>query len=144
MLHGTCTWVLYMYVGVCDKWNVCCSLQNKYQEVDSKYKDAMVTNAQLYTDKTQLVYHVESLKDKWVQGEMYVCMYVHCNIVLIEAPCAYMYTCTVDALHLLMCCTCCCLLCIWYMYILCPSMPQQFKCTHHHQAIGGPGDAVTY
>ena len=38
--------------------------QNKYQEVDSKYKDAMVTNAQLYTDKTQLVYHVESLKDK--------------------------------------------------------------------------------
>ncbi|KAL5496992.1 hypothetical protein EMCRGX_G013374 [Ephydatia muelleri] len=38
--------------------------QSKYQEVESKYKDAMVTNAQLYTDKTQLVYHVESLKDK--------------------------------------------------------------------------------
>lgn len=38
--------------------------QGKYQEVESKYKDAMVTSAQLYNDKTQLVYHVESLKDK--------------------------------------------------------------------------------
>lgn len=56
-----CTLVIFCHM-------FCCSLQSKYQEVESKYKDAMVTNAQLYTDKTQLVYHVESLKDKWVQG----------------------------------------------------------------------------
>lgn len=38
--------------------------QEKYDEVDSKYKDAMVSNAQLYNEKNALYYTVDNLKDR--------------------------------------------------------------------------------
>ena len=40
------------------------SLQSKYRDLDNKYKDAMVSNAQLYNEKNTLYYTVDSLKDK--------------------------------------------------------------------------------
>lgn len=33
--------------------------------MEQKYKDAMVSNAQLYNEKTTLFYQVDALKDKW-------------------------------------------------------------------------------
>ena len=38
--------------------------QEKYQDVEAKYKESMVANAQLYNEKTVLVYQVEGLKDR--------------------------------------------------------------------------------
>ncbi len=38
--------------------------QGKFYDIDEKYKDSMVANAQLYNDKTALVYQVEELKDR--------------------------------------------------------------------------------
>ena len=40
--------------------------QEKFQEVESRYKESMVSNAQLYNEKTALVYQVEVLKDRCV------------------------------------------------------------------------------
>ncbi len=40
--------------------------QDKYHDADSKYKDSMLANAQLYNEKTALVYQVEVLKDRLV------------------------------------------------------------------------------
>ena len=39
-------------------------LQEKFHDVEEKYKEAMVSSAQLYNEKTALVYQVESLKDR--------------------------------------------------------------------------------
>lgn len=38
--------------------------QDKFHEVDRHLKDSMLSNAQLYNEKTALVYQVESLKDR--------------------------------------------------------------------------------
>lgn len=38
--------------------------QEKFEDVEEKYKEAMVSNAQLYNEKTTLVFQVESLKDR--------------------------------------------------------------------------------
>ena len=40
------------------------SPQEKFSDVEQKYKEAMVSSAQLYNEKTALVYQVESLKDR--------------------------------------------------------------------------------
>ena len=39
-------------------------LQEKFHDIEEKYKEAMVSSAQLYNEKTALVYQVESLKDR--------------------------------------------------------------------------------
>ena len=38
-------------------------LQDRYNELDTQYKESMVSNAKLYDEKTALVFQVESLKD---------------------------------------------------------------------------------
>ena len=38
--------------------------QERFHDVESKYKDSMVANAQLYNEKTALVFQVEVLKDR--------------------------------------------------------------------------------
>ena len=48
--------------------------QEKYDEVDSKYKDAMVSNAQLYNEKNALYYTVDNLKDRCVCVCVCVCV----------------------------------------------------------------------
>ena len=53
--------------------------QEKYQDVDGKYKESMVANAQLYNEKTALIYQVEGLKDRCVcgwGGGGYVCVWI--------------------------------------------------------------------
>ena len=38
--------------------------QERFHDVESSYKDSMVANAQLYNEKTALVFQVEVLKDR--------------------------------------------------------------------------------
>ena len=38
-------------------------MQDKFNELDTQYKESMVSNAKLYDEKTALVFQVESLKD---------------------------------------------------------------------------------
>ena len=38
--------------------------QERFHDVESKFKDSMVANAQLYNEKTALVFQVEVLKDR--------------------------------------------------------------------------------
>ena len=40
-------------------------LQERLQELEQKYKDAMVSNAQLHNEKTTLFHQVDALKDKY-------------------------------------------------------------------------------
>lgn len=39
-------------------------MQEKYGDLEGKYKDAMVSSAKLYDEKTTLVYQVEAFKDQ--------------------------------------------------------------------------------
>ena len=39
--------------------------------MEDKYKEAMVSSAQLYNEKTTLIFQVESLKDRWAAIEVY-------------------------------------------------------------------------
>ena len=39
-------------------------LQEKYIDLEGKYKDTMVSSTKLYVKKTTLVYQVEALKDQ--------------------------------------------------------------------------------
>ena len=39
-------------------------VQEKYNDLEGKYKDAMVSSAKLYDEKTTLVYQVEAFKDQ--------------------------------------------------------------------------------
>ena len=41
--------------------------------MEQKYKDAMVSNAQLYNEKTTLLHQVDALKDKYVHGCISMC-----------------------------------------------------------------------
>lgn len=50
-------------------WNAYC-MQERLQELEQKYKDAMVSNAQLYNEKTTLFHQVDALKDKYVCTHM--------------------------------------------------------------------------
>lgn len=50
--------------------------QEKFEDVEEKYKEAMVSNAQLYNEKTTLVFQVESLKDRWAM-EIHVHVYIY-------------------------------------------------------------------
>ena len=39
-------------------------LQEKFNDAEKQLKESMLSNAQLYKEKTALVYQVESLKDR--------------------------------------------------------------------------------
>ena len=43
-------------------------MQEKYNDLEGKYKDAMVSSAKLYDEKTTLVYQVEAFKDQLEDG----------------------------------------------------------------------------
>lgn len=60
-------------------------LQEKFSDVEEKYKEAMVSSAQLYNEKTALVFQVESLRDRsevtllmtimYTELVLYTCIY---------------------------------------------------------------------
>jgi len=43
---------------------MCLYVQDKFHDVEKQLKESMLSNAQLYKEKTALVYQVESLKDR--------------------------------------------------------------------------------
>ena len=63
--------------------------QEKFEDVEEKYKEAMVSNAQLYNEKTTLVFQVESLKDRRAM-EIHVHVYI-LPIILHVCVCTCMY-----------------------------------------------------
>ena len=40
--------------------------QEKYSDMEDRYKEAMVSSAQLYNEKTTVIFQVENLKDRSV------------------------------------------------------------------------------
>lgn len=43
---------------------LCSTLQEKFHDVERQLKESMLSNAQLYKEKTALVFQVENLKDR--------------------------------------------------------------------------------
>lgn len=42
-------------------------MQEKFNDTERQLKESMLSNAQLYKEKTALVYQVETLKDRYVE-----------------------------------------------------------------------------
>ena len=69
------------------------SVQERLIELQTKCEDAMVSNAQLYNEKTLLNYTVDKLKDRCVCVCVCVCVMCVCVCSVCVCVCVYMRAC---------------------------------------------------